>query len=462
MRDAVKLPTHVLVEGEWTGVEGLTDDDRTDLRALGERLAEQGRIRPGHAANDDGEAGGDADKSSSVQVRAIERGLGYEVRVENFVGVVGTSSIQLIVAPKIGVEHFDYLQRLSAGDDAFRFEPGRYGLEESDVYVPTVWFAYADALRETLRADLHQDYEVRADELPFVRGRLDPFRTSLNVERGRLLFPVTYDELSPDNPINRVLRAAALAVARSARRLVSDREIRPHDPYRTLVRTMRESAYRLSEAGPLRPGDSDAPPPRLVRHQRRAYELAREVLRGSGRSLRQGGQSVTSFLQRTPDVVEAAIRILLDQQLRPALRVEKLSKVSVSGRLSFNPDLVICDARPGAALAVATGDVKYKIRSSHRTATDDWPRSTLNQAVTFATVFGVPRAFYVDFVKGNPIIVEPETIGSARYHHVSWPLGWSPTDAASHVANEVAAVVAGWQSAADVSAAEEPQVLAKL
>jgi hypothetical protein len=459
VRDAVGLPTRRLVEGEWKGVEGVTDDDCAELRELGESLARQGRTRTGFGAADDDD---DSDVMSSIQLRPDGGGGGCEVRVVNYVGVIGTRDLQMIVEPKIGVEHFDHLQRLAADEEAFRYERGRYGLEESDGYVPTVWFAYADALRETMRADLHQDYEVRAEELPFVRGRLDPFRTSLNLQRGRLTFPVTYDELSPDNPINRVLRAAALAVARSAWRFVSDLDFRPHDPYRRLVTTMRESAYRLSEAGQLRPGDSDAPPPRLVRHQRRAYELAREVLRGSGRSLREGGRSVTSFLQRTPDVVEAAIRILLDQQLRPALRVEKLSMASASGRLSFNPDLVIHAARRGVGLAVATADVKYTIRSSERTATVDWPRSVLNQAVAFATVFGVLRAFYVDFVKGDPIRVEPETIGSARYHHVSWPLGWSPTDAANHVAKEVAEIVGGWQAAADESAAEGAQALAKM
>jgi hypothetical protein len=77
-------------------------------------------------------------------------------------------------------------------------------------------------------------------------------------------------------------------------------------------------------------------------------------------------------------------------------------------------------------------------------------------------VFGVLRAFYVDFVEGDPIRVEPETIGSARYHHVSWPLGWSPTDAANHVAKEVAEIVGGWQAAADESAAEGAQALAKM
>jgi hypothetical protein len=462
VRDAVGVATQRVVEGDWLSIGDLTDHEEKELKRLGEDLARQRRSRPGFGVGDEeGEDAGERSAVSNIQIRPGRNGGATEVRIENFVGVVGTRTHQLVVEPKIGVEHFELLHRLAVGVDMLRYERGWYGLEESDGYVPTVWFAYLDALRETLRADLHQDYEGRADELEFVRGRLDPLRTVLNVSRGRLLFSVTYDELSPDNPVNRVLRAAALTVARCARPLVSDPETRPHDPYRRLVTTMRESAYRLSEAGPLRPGDVSAPPPRLVRHQRRAYELAREVLRGSGRTLRPGQRVVTSFLERSPDIVEAAIRQLLDDRLQPALRVGKRSRTSVSGRLSFTPDLVIHSPSSGPC-DVATGDVKYSIRTQGSSITNDWPRNILNQAVTFATAFGVPRAFFVDFVEGDPVRVEPETIGSAQYHHVSWPLGWPPAAAADHVATSVADIVAGWQAAADPSAAAGAQALTKV
>lgn len=85
-----------------------------------------------------------------------------------------------------------------------------------------------------------------------------------------------------------------------------------------------------------------------------------------------------TFLIRTPELIEDAVRGILRRGLHDIVEVKKSGLQLMPSKLTLNPDLLFGDA--------AIGDVKYTLLGP------DWNRSYLYQAVTFATGFRLPRA----------------------------------------------------------------------
>ena len=422
-------------EQQSTPVPGLTETGAMALEQLGRDLRGANRVW-GQA---DDEADGDfEDDSTSRGVIKVSRLPGeseWRVTVNNAVGVIGVDGLQLIVRPKIPLHHFDYLVACSIDPVSLRLGSGERGLEEGGGFLASVWIAYLDALNVTLRADLHHDYREVNDDPPYIRGRMDVRRTTINLSRGKLAFPTTFDDLSVDNPINRILKAAASFVATESTNIflgfVDDEKFRQRVIYRLIADRANEALYRLMQAGDLRETDLDVEVPRLAVHQKAALDLAKHILSGVGRSLVVGNSKVSTFLYPTPQIAESAIRNLLNMHLGFGVAVGKTSRMAA--KLRFNPDLVvsiISDKSPGI---FATGDVKYRIRK------EDWPRDVLQQAVVFADVFGAAQGFFIDFDLGtNHLESRSETIDKKLFHRLSWPAGPDdiPEVSAQYVVNE--------------------------
>jgi hypothetical protein len=404
-----------VVEQAWCSVEGMSEEEAKELIQLGRTMRGSGR-RPGQA-DDDGEEDGVDTESSVIDVRRTPGDRMWQVFVHNSVGVIGVDDLQILVEPKIDRAHFVHLVQLATDPANIRLGQGDFLADSSPEFLASVWIAYLDALAVTLRADLHHDYVETGDDPPYIRGRLDLVATSVNLARGRLRFPSTFDELSADNPVNRVLKAACNHVAVAAARIASGADAQENHPqvaiHRAIARRARESVYRLEQAGDLRIGDVDAPTPRLALHQSRALGLARHVLSGVGRDIRLGNHRVSCFLYRTPPIAESAVRNLLAGQLGQGITVTKRSR-RIQG-LEFNPDLVVSLRNHGTESLLATGDVKYQVRGEH------WPRSVLQQAVVFGQVFGARQAFFVDFSSAESA-AEPRmfVLNGVKYHRFSW------------------------------------------
>src|SRR5947208_3287536 len=97
-----------------------------------------------------------------------------------------------------------------------------------------------------------RDYESVSDELPVIRGRTHVLTAASAVYRGRLQFPCDFDEFSVDTPLNRILKAAAIAIGahsiqsdtrRGALAILANTTevgaIRPFDEFATLDRRTR-------------------------------------------------------------------------------------------------------------------------------------------------------------------------------------------------------------------------------
>jgi len=291
---------------------------------------------------------------------------------------------------------------------------------------PVIWLL--DAVLITLRADLHHDYAEVFDDPPYIRGSLDIRRTSLNIARGKMSFPAMFEELSADNPVNRVLRAACLRVTNEASKFLSGDSKADVSPQakrlREIAKWAQESTYQLSQASDLQPGDLEIGISRLAVHQERALRLAKQILLSIGRTIQIGPDRASCFLNPTPPIVEAGIRNLLNQRIGKGIEVRKFSK-SAAG-LRFNPDLIFTDRNGKKFEIEATGDVKYKLRR------EDWPRDVLEQAVVFAEVFSARQGFFIDFVVNESNArKKSENIQGRNYHRLSWAAhpAISPEDA---------------------------------
>jgi 5-methylcytosine-specific restriction enzyme subunit McrC len=335
----------------------LSVDEASALTAAGKRLAGSGDYW-GHVT--DGDGPGDR---TVIRCDSLAPGR-YRVIVTEAVGIVALPSVQLIVIPKIPPAHFGYLLRQSP---AF---PRLDDQEAAAAQSPELWDLVAAwfiaALERLLRYGLVADYGEQREDLPYLRGTVHPEKTASAYYQGRVAFSCRFDDFGLDSPINRVLRAATSTVA-------SAPFLEPE-----LRRRARRALSRFSDVSELRPGDIRYLPERRSAHYATGLQLARHVLAATGRTIAVGSSPAWTFLIRTPELIEQAIRGILGRGLHDIIGVKKSGRQLKSSKLTLNPDLVFG--------SLAIGDVKYSLLSS------DWSRAHLYQAVAFATGYCVRRA----------------------------------------------------------------------
>ena len=415
-------------------IPGLSESDAIALEVLGRELrgATKSWRNEGGPSDESDEA---ETHGGVIKVSRRPGETGWRVFVHNAIGVIGVDDLQIMVMPKIPTNHFGYLASYAIDPAWLRLGNGQFNVEEDSGFLPSVWIAFLDALSVSLQADLHHDYVEIHDDPPYVRGRLDLRRTSVNLARGKVAFPSTHEDLSVNNPVNRILKAASSFVEREASRIIEglivDEKFRQRVVYRLIADRARHAEYQLMQAGELLSDDLVAEIPRLAIHQQRALELARHILSGIGRTMMVGDKKVSCYLFATPPMIESGVRNLLNSHLSDDMSVTKKSRTAA--RLRFNPDLVVEPIGSTPYGVFATGDVKYRIRN------EDWPRDVVEQAVVFADVFSTNQGFFVDFaLTEDQPITKSELIDSKMYHRISWPAreDLAPEESAQYVLSE--------------------------
>lgn len=292
--------------------------------------------------------------------------------------------------------------------------------------------AYLDLLEDVLKFELVVEYESFEDSLTYARGKINPVRTAKNFLKGAPQFDCKFEEFSVDNPVNRILKAAATQIAKS--RLCQNREIQ---------RRSSQMAFRIDGVGQMRPSDLYAKVGRISARHKSALNIALEIIGGNLRTLKEGKMQVSSFLQYTPGIIEKGIRQVLSKGLESWASVVKERELAVDGKMSFNPDLVFIDkgiaisvghGEANVCVKIATGDIKYKLDPK-------WSKSTLNQAVTFAESMAVDTGIVVSF-RGvhDQQLLSQKLKGGITIHSSTWvdDENISPIDAAAELCRSVA------------------------
>ena len=335
-------------------------------------------------------------------------GTDWSVRVQDAVGLVSLGDLQIVVEPKIPASHLLFLfsqsEQLPRLDDQAASAGAESGLWE----LVARWFVRA-ALG-VLRRDLIRDYSDAQDHLPVVRGQIEALPTARAFYAGRLDIHCQFEEFTADTPLNRIVKAAARVVRRSA---FLSTEVR-RDGARILA--------RLADVGDLRSTDVLSTTDRRTSHYADCVSLARHILRSIGRSLDAGGHTAWTFLIRTPELVEAGVRTLLARSLG-GQKVQKVGRQLSGSAMTVNPDLVFS---PGAV-----GDVKYKRWNGQ------WNRADLYEVVAFSAAFKVVDAVVIDFdddiAGGTPV-----NFGAIAVQRFAWPCSVvEPIDAAARLVGAV-------------------------
>jgi 5-methylcytosine-specific restriction enzyme subunit McrC len=365
----------------------LTDVEAADLEALGKRLASRTRWW----GEESEEIEEEVYERSVVRVRRTPAGK-WLVRVIDAVGVVAVPGLQIVVNPKIPLDHLLLMFRIAK--ICPRLDEQRIEIEASPNLFDLVARWFLSKAEDLLRLGLLRDYELERDECQSVRGRIEPLNTARLYYSGHLAFDCEYEDFTYNTPLNRLIRAAAQALISTA---VLPRELRS--------RAMRLSA-RLEEAEDLRPDDIRTSIDRRTAHYKEPVLLAKAIIRSLGRMPLAGGHVGWTFLIRTPETVEEALRLLLSEALHE-VSVDKTGLKIAGTSLTLNPDLAF--RRPSAI-----GDVKYKL------STGEWNRPDLYQLVAFATGYSVRQAVLVRFRQPTIPTCCDLTVGDVRVSECTW------------------------------------------
>lgn len=335
----------------------------------------------------------------------------YLCTIRNAVGVVALEGVRIFSEPKIPMDHFVYIAKHSLfGDGRTVNSETSVGDGQSFLDLISIWLVASAA--NVVRGGLSRDYELQDDPIPYVRGRLDAVRTSLNFLRGNLDVRAEYEERTPNAPENRIL-ATALRLVKPD--LLGDPE---------LSRTLSQLGKAFEDVDFARASDFQIPNRNFPARYRRPIDLAKSVIRHAGISLSAGNRSAQSFLVRTPNLIEDGIRQILNKWLAP-IPVRAGAKILQPTTLRVSPDLLV--ARPPF-----TADVKYKRFAS------TWDRRDLAQSVFFAESFQSPIAAVIGFSKGNTLLpVVP--VGRISVTPIAWDIseGASPEDSASQIVEQM-------------------------
>lgn len=399
------MRTERLVESRSSVVE-LSPGEAASLVGVGRRLASQATW-----STDPG--GG---PRSAVQCEPYGHGR-WNVRVPNAVGVVRVEGLQLVVEPKIPLAHLLHLFERSG---AFpRLDTSVADLSTAESLWPLVAGWYVASVERLLRSGLSSGYRDATADLAAARGRILAAATGRTLMKGGVSLRCEYQEFDVDTPLNRVLRAAAVAVMASP----------------ALGWGLRQRASRavdhMEGVGRLLLSDfGDARPERHTSRYDVPVQLARHVLSATGRGLDAGDEYGYAFLIRTPEMAEEGLRRIAQAALADRTEVAKRTKFLRGSHHSLTPDVVFGTD--------AVGDVKYRLWAG------DWDRTDLYQLVAFATGFAVEHAVRLGFAPEEHG-TSPVRVGGVRLSTCDWTCDrvTSPAEAEAAFASRLLA----WWSA---------------
>jgi len=144
----------------------------------------------------------------------------HALRLHQYVGALRVGELQLEVLPKLdgladaAEVRRNLLSMLALTQDLeVRASELIEFLENTEPFISALARLYCRRLLDVARRGFRQDYILCCDQLPHLRGKVDWGAHVKLQATQRLEFPCIFDERSEDTPLNRVLKAALLAVS---------------------------------------------------------------------------------------------------------------------------------------------------------------------------------------------------------------------------------------------------------
>jgi 5-methylcytosine-specific restriction enzyme subunit McrC len=323
-----------------------------------------------------------AEHRAHIQVAPTGRRGWYRLTPTGHVGTIVGPTCRLAIRPKIPINNLFHLLDptgpLPAIEDSTATAPGAEGLD-------FLAGRLAYLLEERATAGLHRAYAERAEQGPFLRGRLD-LPAHLRDRSGRKdQLHCRYEDFTADVSCNQLPKATAELVLRSP--LLGER-------VRTALRKSLESfaAIRSIPVGP----DSFAatPPDRLTEAYQPLLRLCRLLVESLGPGDASGTTPCPTFLLDMERVFERyvteGVARAFAGSARWAVAVQPffLASQSQAGQpdLHLRPDFTL----ENSGRLVLIGDAKWKQLSPASLGTTD-----VYQVLAYCTALGVHRGLLV-------------------------------------------------------------------
>ena len=327
--------------------------------------------------------------SRVVQVVRTERVDWWEVSTQKHIGVVNVGGQQIVIEPKVEMNHLVFLMGYARNPAFWRDD--RVCLDADSNLPEALADAFLRLTKTAVAQGLLKGYRAVEESLPVLRGRIRE-ADQLRRRWGRNLpLEIRYDEFTVDIPENQLLLAAVVRLLRTPG-LGSRHRAALHR-----VRTQFADVALLT-AGAL---PTWAPTRLNVRYQP-ALELADLILKGRSFEQRVGGLLVTGYLFNMATIFEDFVVVALAEALKPyGGRTRRYDTyLDEAEQVRMKPDFVwLVDDRP-----VIVADAKYKAEKP-----SGLPNADLYQLLAYCTVLGLDSGHLV-YAKGN---------ADAREHVVS-------------------------------------------
>lgn len=327
----------------------------------------------------------DEDEAQRLRVRHTRDGEAY-LHTTAHVGVVSLPDGPTVrIEPKTSVDNVLRILRYAYGSDLSVLETPE-SLQGNGWFVDSVAAVFLDELDDVLTKGLEKSYIQTDDTERFLRGQLDAHRQLQRSPVAPTSFECTYEDLTHDTPLNRVILRATKQLAR----LVADDQ---------LAADLYERSQRLEE----RVSDKQVSPAvaeqleldRLNEHYASILEIAKQVLRHSFVSdLARGRRSSFSLLVNINSVFEKLVEQAAEEvaRSRDGWSVEAQAGIDslLQGKptVEMYPDVVVREE--GQPLVVA--DAKWKTSRQN---------ADLYQALAYQSAYDVPGVLFYPGQRGN-------------------------------------------------------------
>jgi 5-methylcytosine-specific restriction enzyme subunit McrC len=284
------------------------------------------------------------------------------------------------VSPKVPVGNLFRMLETAYNLRSFRLFDGEVQIESLEDVYERIVSILARRVLDRVRKGLYRNYIGGADELPYLRGRIDFIGTVLNSMRGIPLIPCRYEEHSADIEDNRILLWTLHQVRRQALRqqrvrIELDRARRALAGTITLERSspsdcVNKLYHRLN--------DDYAP----------MHGLCRFILEQTGPHIQPGDQAFIPFELNMPQLFESFVAEWLRTNAPPGIsvRCQHKARLDANFEMNIHIDIVLCDERSQRPIAVL--DTKYK-------ATEQPSDADIYQIAFYARELRVDRAMLV-------------------------------------------------------------------
>jgi 5-methylcytosine-specific restriction enzyme subunit McrC len=277
----------------------------------------------------------------------------WQLTSQGWVGFIPCSpELGIALRPKVELENLFRMLEYAYNLKSFKFLEGLVGCTSLEDFYERLANVLARRVLDRGRKGFYRTYVPEADDLPFVKGRLNIRQTIQRPWQVKL--PCDYQEHTADIEENQIICWTLSRIAQSG--MCTERVL-------PTVRRAYHALRGLASTMPFKPCNCiDRLYNRLNEDYQSLHALCRFFLEHSGPGHEFGDRKMLPFLVNMEHLYELFVAEWLKAHLPPdlMLRVQEKVDVGEEQKITFKIDLVLYDGATGEPICVL--DTKYKAK----------------------------------------------------------------------------------------------------